>query len=356
MKTEIIAISNHKGGVGKTETAVNLACAIQRADMKVLLIDADAQNNATLHFGISQKSLAEKGIPTLAEDLRNVIECRAKGISYVYDNRSMIHTDEGVDLIAGSEDLTDVEEEMLAVKDPVSLVSEYLASMKGKYDYIIIDEHPSLGVLFRSILQAATKVNIPIVPEQYAAQGMLQMIKSIRKTDRKIPISMEFCRVSTNNSDAKQWVEMVVRNYGKIVKIHKTYIPERASIRKAKDYGQSILNYEPNGVGAKKYFALAEEIIGKPISQTQKIDLRPDEIDVDPAYEKESSEILIEDIRENGIKERLAVRKKQNGRYDLVHGYRRFNAARKSGMEIIPCEIIKIAKNDIPVYRHQKNN
>ena len=269
MKTEVIAISNHKGGVGKTETAVNLACAIQRADMKVLLIDADAQNNATLHFGISQKSLVDEGTPTFADDIREVIRCRTEGIPYEYDWGSVIHTDEGVDLIAGSEDLTDVEEEMLKVTDPESIISEYISPMIGKYDYILFDEHPSLGVLFRSILKAANKVNIPIVAEQYAAQGMLQMIKNIRKTDRKIPISTEFCRVSGNNSDTKQWVEIVVRNYGKIVKIHKTYIPERAAIRKAKDYGMSILTYEPNGIGAQKYFALAEEIIGMSISRTQ---------------------------------------------------------------------------------------
>ena len=360
MKQEIIAISNHKGGVAKTETAVNLSVAIQRGtDKKVLLIDADAQFNATSHLGIYPSRLSKEGIPTLAEDLRKVMKCRKDDVPYEYDGKSTVHTDEGIDLIPGSYELTDVEEEMVLEKDPESIFSEYLSSFKDQYDYILIDEHPSLGVLNRSIQRASTQINIPMIPEQFSAQGLVQMIKRIRIVDPKIPINAEFCIVDPNISDTKKWFKEITGRYKKIIRFYKTYINKSASFGKAKDKGQSIFEYEPTSIGARKYFALAREILGKDITSfTKKVNVDLKDIDLDPSIAKwrSASDELIEDIKNNGVKERLAVREKQNGRLELVHGYRRFDAANKLDFDKVPCEVIKITLNQIPIYRHKANN
>lgn len=356
MSKEIIVISNHKGGCAKTETAVNLACAIQRDENKVLLIDADSQGSATLHFGFSPYDIQNNNEPRLFDDIATLLECREKGIPYEYSGDSILHSYEGVDLIAGTEDLKELYSLMPSLPDADTVFTEYVAGLKDKYDYIIIDEHPNLSAWELSILKAATRVNIPIMPDKYAANGMASLYGWIRENDRTIPISCEFCIVEEKNPDAGLWIDEVLNKYSGLTKIHKTYIPRNTNIARSKEFGVSVLTYDPNGIGAKKYFALAEELLGRPIkSRTLKLDIDVDEIDPDKDRKNSASEELIEDIRKNGIRERLTVREKRNGRYEVVHGDRRLDAARKIGLETIPCEIIKITLNDIPKYRKEMN-
>ena len=356
MSKDIIFIINHKGGCAKTETAVSIACAFQRDENKVLLIDADSQGNATLHFGYSSYDIAMNNEPCLFDDIVSLLECREKGIPYEYSGDSIIHTVEGVDLIAGTEDLKELYNLMPSLPDSETVFTEYVACFKDKYDYIIIDVHPNLGAWELSILKTATKVNIPIVPEMYSANGMATLYDWIREYDKTIPISCEFCSVERRNTDARIWIDEVKSKYNELIKVHKTSIPRNTKIARSKEFGVSVLTYDPNGIGAKKYFALAEELLGRPIkSRTLKLDIDVDEIDPDKDRKNSASEELIEDIRKNGIRERLTVREKRDGRYEVVHGDRRLDAAKKIGLETIPCEIIKITLNDIPKYRKEMN-
>lgn len=251
----IIAIANQKGGVGKTTTAVNLAAAMAVLEKKILLIDADPQANATSGVGIDIKS-QKKGTYQLLEHTASA-------------NETIIATSTpNLDLIPSHIDLVAIEIELVDKKDREYMLRKALKTVDEKYDYIVIDCAPSLGLITLNALAAADSLIIPIQCEYFALEGLgklLNTIKSVQKIHNKnldiegLLLTMFDSRLRLSN----QVVEEVQKHFGKMV--FKTIIQRNIRLSEAPSFGESIIDYDATSKGAKNYLSLANEIMKKKI-------------------------------------------------------------------------------------------
>ena len=250
---KIIAIANQKGGVGKTTTAVNLAAALAILEKKILLIDADPQANATSAVGIDVKK-QKLGTYQLLEHTATADEV-------------ILPTDtENLDLIPSHIDLVGTEIELVDKKNREFMLKKALENAHKKYDYVIIDCAPSLGLITLNSLTAAHSLIIPIQCEYFALEGLgklLNTIKSVQKIHNKnldiegLLLTMFDSRLRLSN----QVVEEVQKHFGKMV--FKTIIQRNIRLSEAPSFGENIIDYDATSRGAKNYLSLANEIIKK---------------------------------------------------------------------------------------------
>lgn len=250
---KIIAIANQKGGVGKTTTSVNLAASLGVLEKKVLLIDADPQANASSGLGIDVEGV-EIGTYQILEHSNTpeeaTISCSAPNVSVIPAH---------IDLVA-------IEIELVDKENREYMLKQALASVKDKYDYIIIDCAPSLGLLTLNALTAADSVVIPIQCEYFALEGLgklLNTIKSVQKIHNPeldiegLLLTMYDSRLRLSN----QVVEEVQKHFNNMV--FDTIIQRNIKLSEAPSFGESIINYDATSKGATNYLSLAEEIIKK---------------------------------------------------------------------------------------------
>ena len=250
---KIIAIANQKGGVGKTTTAVNLAAALAILEKKILLIDADPQANATSAVGIDVKK-QKLGTYQLLEHTATADEV-------------ILPTDtENLDLIPSHIDLVGTEIELVDKKNREFMLKKALENAHKKYDYVIIDCAPSLGLITLNALTAAHSLIIPIQCEYFALEGLgklLNTIKSVQKIHNKnldiegLLLTMFDSRLRLSN----QVVEEFQKHFGKMV--FKTIIQRNIRLSEAPSFGENIIDYDATSRGAKNYLSLANEIIKK---------------------------------------------------------------------------------------------
>lgn len=250
---KIIAIANQKGGVGKTTTTVNLAASLGVLEKKVLLIDADPQANATSGLGIDVDSV-EHGTYQLLEHTMGV-------------DQVIIQTDSpNVDLIPAHIDLVAIEIELVDKDNREYMLKEALKELGDRYDYVLIDCAPSLGLLTLNALTAADSVMIPIQCEYFALEGLgklLNTVKSVQKI-HNYDLDIEGMLLTMYDSRLRlsnQVVEEVKKHFADMV--FDTIIQRNVRLSEAPSYGESIIKYDASSKGATNYLNLANEILKK---------------------------------------------------------------------------------------------
>jgi len=244
----IVAITNQKGGVGKTTTAVNLGAGLARLGRRVLLIDLDPQANATTGVGIDHRSVEQSLYDCLIEDVDPNLVRRKTAY-------------EGLDLIPSSIDLAGAELELVAAIARETKLRRVIDRVAA-YDVVLIDCPPSLGLLTVNGLTAAQKVLIPIQCEYYALEGLSQLLRNIDLVRSGLNPALEIGGIVLTMYDARTKLsEEVTREVREHFadKVFSTIVPRSVRLSEAPSYGQPAIAYDPYSRGAKAYIWLAEE-------------------------------------------------------------------------------------------------
>jgi chromosome partitioning protein len=250
----IIAVTNQKGGVGKTTTNVNLATCLAQAGKKVLVADMDPQGNTTSGFGVDKHAL-QKSIYTLL-----------LGQSYLEEVALEIEAIEGLHLLPSNIDLAGAEIEMLSLPHREFCLREVFNHAKYLYDYILIDCPPSLNILTLNALCAADSVLVPIQCEYYALEGLTQLMHTVNLVHAKLNprLSLEgvvFTMYDARTNLSAQVVDEVKSHLAEHT--YKTIIPRNVRLSEAPSHGLPITLYAPTSKGAEAYEQLAQEVIAK---------------------------------------------------------------------------------------------
>lgn len=250
---KIISISNQKGGVGKTTTSINLSSFLASRGKKVLLVDIDPQGNAGSGLGIDINQMENTSYEVLIGEVSATEAIQKTGI----ENLSMIPSN--INLSGAEIDLMSEERKEFRLK-------EALKSIRPRFDFIIIDCPPSLGVLTVNALCASDSVMITLQTEYFALEGLTQLMKIISLVQENLNTSLELEGVVLTMYDKRtnlaNQVASDVREYFKD-KVYKTMIPRNIKLGEAPSFGKPINLYDPDGIGAQSYRGLAEEVIAQ---------------------------------------------------------------------------------------------
>jgi len=262
--SRIIAITNQKGGVGKTTTCVNLAASLAATRRRVLLVDLDPQGNATMGSGVNKHELELGGYHLLLEEtpIADIIVDAAEA---------------GYKLLPGNSDLTAAEVQLMQLDERETRLGRRLQPIVGQYDYVLIDCPPSLNMLTLNALTAADAVFIPIQCEYYALEGLSALMETVRQIREVINPRLEIegllrTMFDARNNLANEVSQQLLEHFGE--KVYRTIIPRNVRLAEAPSYGAPIIKYDKASRGAIAYLALAAELVRREREAAQSDELR----------------------------------------------------------------------------------
>ena len=258
LETQIIAIANQKGGVGKTTTCANLGIGLAQAGKKVLLIDADPQGSLSISLGYPQPDR----LPiTLSDVMGKILTDQPINIS-----EGILHHAEGVDIMPSDIQLSGMEVSLVNAMSRETILRQYINAVKDKYSHILTDCQPSLGMLTVNALAAANRIIIPVQAEYLPVKGLEQLLQTINKVRRQLNPKLKIdgillTMVDNRTNFAKEIAILLRQTYGNTIKVFNTEIPHSVRAKEISAEGKSIFSHDPNGKVANSYLNMTKEVL-----------------------------------------------------------------------------------------------
>ncbi len=250
---KVIAVANQKGGVGKTTTAVNLATSLAAVEYRTLLVDFDPQANGTSGVGIDSRTVASSSYEVLIGTVSLEDAVLSTEMSYL-------------DLVPSHINLVGAEIEMVDVPERERILRRALSAVRDRYDFVVIDCPPSLGLLTLNALSAASSVLIPVQAEYFALEGLGQLLNTIKLVRQHLNPDLEIEGVLVTMFDvrlrlANQVAGELRKYFGD--RVFHTVVQRNVRLSEAPSFGKPVLLYDATSTGARNYIALAREVIAR---------------------------------------------------------------------------------------------
>ena len=257
-KATVITIANQKGGTAKTTTCENLGIGLTQEGKDVLLVDTDPQGSLTIALGFQRPDEME---PTLSDMMERIIREEP-----ILPCEGVLRHEEGVDLMPGNIALSGLEASLVNVMSRETILKQYLDTLKDRYDYILLDGSPSLGMLTINMLSAADSVLIPVQAQYLSAKGLEQLLTTISKVKRQINPKLRIEGVLLTMVDGRtnynrEIGDLIRETYGKKIRIYDTSIPRSVRAAEISAEGKSIYKHDPKGKVAEAYRQLTKDVL-----------------------------------------------------------------------------------------------
>ena len=256
---KVIAVVNQKGGVAKSTTCVNLGVGLAKKGNKVLALDFDPQGSLTESLGYQNPDEIEVTIAT-------ILHCVMNGID-LPEGYGILHHEEGIDLLPANIELSGIEVSLVNVMSREYVLKQFIKLIDDSYDFILIDNMPSLGMLTVNALAAADSVIIPVMAHYLPVKGLEQLMQTFSKVRRQINSKLKIdgillTMVDKRTNFSKEIIELLKETYGSVINIYNTTIPFSIRAAETSAEGVSIFKHDPRGRVAEAYKNLTLEVIG----------------------------------------------------------------------------------------------